>query len=278
MISIEGLDMEKEVEDDILSKKKFQKSSGINLDNFIIQSAFEDDLDEESVTIPQEQLDEAVGEVAEIFSRGDLGSTVNKDGTVNDAPEIDSVTEYATEGEKRLHYGLMIAMIVVWSAIGTIVGTSPIFSNTISAIGLFAMAGFGMWLGEIWIPKQRMHLLGVTWVIISMKILYGLAISMYAWDWISTTELGASLIGLVVLNIGVAQHHNEDAIATQATIVLLAIGSAAGGPYGQEGVAVMIGVGTITVPRISVFQILWKFGISRYCSVISLDWIACNQQ
>ena len=152
LISIEGLDMEKEAEDDILSKKKFQKSSGINLDNFIIQSAFEHDLDEESVTIPQEQLDEAVGEVAEIFSRGDIGSTINKDGTVNDAPEIDSVTEYATEGEKRLHYGLMIAMIVVWSAIGTIVGTSPIFSNTISAIGLFAMAGFGMWLGEIWIP------------------------------------------------------------------------------------------------------------------------------
>ena len=78
-----------------------------------------------------------------------------------------------------------------------------------------------------------------------MKILYGLAISMYAWDWIGTTELGASLLGLVVLNIGIAQHHDEDAIATQATIVLLAIGSAAGGTYGQEGVAVMIGVGTL---------------------------------
>ena len=116
----------------------------------------------------------------------------------------------------------MIAMIVVWSAIGTIVGTSPIFSNIISAVGLFAMAAFGMWLGEIWIPKQRMHLLGITWVIISMKILYGLAISMYTWDWIDSTELGASLLGLVVLNIGIAQHHDEDAIATQATIVLLA--------------------------------------------------------
>ena len=139
----------------------------------------------------------------------------------------------------------MIAMIVVWSAIGTIVGTSPIFSNIISAVGLFAMAAFGMWLGEIWIPKQRMHLLGITWVIISMKILYGLAISMYTWDWIDSTELGASLLGLVVLNIGIAQHHDEDAIATQATIVLLAIGSAAGGPYGQEGVAIMIGAGTL---------------------------------
>ena len=244
-ISIEALGMEKEPEDEILSERNFQKSSGINLDNFIIQSAFEDEVAEESETASEKQVDEAVGEVAEIFSRGDLPSNINRDGTVNEAPEIDSVTEYATEGEKRLHYGLMIAMIVVWSAIGTIVGTSPIFSNTISAIGLFAMAGFGMWLGETWIPKQRMHLLGVTWVIISMKILYGLAISMYAWDWIGTTELGASLLGLVVLNIGIAQHHDEDAIATQATIVLLAIGSAAGGTYGQEGVAVMIGVGTL---------------------------------
>ena len=149
------------------------------------------------------------------------------------------------EGEKRLHYGLMISMIVVWSAIGTIVGTSPIFSHTISAIGLFLMAGFGMWLGQIWIPQERMHLLGVTWVIISMKILYGLAISMYAWEWIGETELGGSLLGLVVLNIAIAQYHDEDAIATQATLVLLAIGSAAGGPYGEEGVAIMIGIGTL---------------------------------
>ena len=58
-----------------------------------------------------------------------------------------------------------------------------------------------------------------------MKILYGLAISMYTWDWISSTQLGASLLGLVALNIAIAQHHDEDAIATQATLVLLAIGS-----------------------------------------------------
>ena len=114
-ISIEALGMEKGSEDEILSKRNFQKSSGINLDNFIIQSAFEDEVAEESETVSEEQVDEAVGEVAEIFSRGDLPSNINRDGTVNEAPEIDSVTEYATEGEKRLHYGLMIAMIVVWS-------------------------------------------------------------------------------------------------------------------------------------------------------------------
>ena len=101
-ISIEALGMEKVPEDEILSKRNFQKSSGINLDNFIIQSAFEDEVAEESETVSEEQVDEAVGEVAEIFSRGDLPSNINRDGTVNEAPEIDSVTEYATEGEKRL--------------------------------------------------------------------------------------------------------------------------------------------------------------------------------
>lgn len=273
--------MEKDAEDRILSRKNFEKDSGLNLNNFIIESAFEDDVEDEVEQVDQQQVDDAIGEVAEIFSRGDLPSNINKDGTVKQAPEVDTVTEYAKEGEKRLHYGLMIAMIVVWSAIGTIVGTSPIFSNTISAIGLFLMAGFGMWLGEIWIPKKRMHLLGVTWVIISMKILYGLAISMYAWDWISTTQLGASLLGLVVINIGIAQHHDEDAIATQATIVLLAIGSAAGGTYGQEGVAVMIAIGTLLFHGLAYFRTsgnLASLGIAiSYLWIglhaISNDWI-----
>ena len=237
--------MVEDSDDEILSKRNFEKDSGINLDDFIIKSAFEEEQSEQIEESEEKELDVAVGEVAEIFSRNDIQSRINRDGTVNEAPEKDSVTEYAMEGEKRLHYGLMISMIVVWSAIGTIVGTSPFLSHTISAVGLLLMAGFGMWLGEIWIPKKSMHLLGVTWVIISMKILYGLAISMYAWDWIGATGLGVSLLGLVALNIAIAQHHDEDAIATQATLVLLAIGSAAGGPYGEEGVAIMIGIGTI---------------------------------
>ena len=78
-----------------------------------------------------------------------------------------------------------------------------------------------------------------------MKLLYGLAISMYSWDWISQNELGLLLLGLVGVNIGIAQHHDEDAIATQATLVLLVIGSAAGEPYGERGVALMIAIGTL---------------------------------
>ncbi|MBT4065785.1 MAG: hypothetical protein HOE76_01005 [Euryarchaeota archaeon] len=247
--------MVKESEDEIISKRKFQKGSGVDLGSFLIDSEPKTDVPVENLEIEdnsKEEVDIAIGEIAEIFTRGDAPSRINRDGTVDEPPEIDSVTEYAIEGEKRIHFGLMISMIVVWSAIGAIVGTT--LGPTLSAIGLLAMAGFGIWLGEVWIPKNSMHILGVTWVIISMKLLYGLAISMYSWDWITQTELGVGLLGLVTVNIFIAQHHNEDAIAAQATLVLLAIGSAAGGPYGQEGVAAMIGLGTLLLHALAYLR------------------------
>ena len=49
--------MEKETEDELISKKKFQKASGVNLDNFLIGSIekevkeeTKEDIDEVSVT------------------------------------------------------------------------------------------------------------------------------------------------------------------------------------------------------------------------------------
>ena len=241
--------MEKESDDELISKKKFQKASGVNLDNFLIGSIEEEVKEEEIEEVPE--TDEAMGEISELFTR-DIQTSLKKDGTVDKAPERDTVTEYAVEGEKRLHFGLMISMIVVWSAIGTVVGLT--LSPLLSTIGLILMAVFGLWLGEIWIPKARMKLLGVTWVIISMKLLYGLIISMYTWDWIGQTELGVGLLLLVAANIGVAQRHDDDAIATQATIVLLVIGSAAGEPYGQQGVAVMILIGTLLLHGLAYYR------------------------
>ena len=235
--------MEKDIEDDILSKQKFENASGVNLDDFLLVSEPEEKSQESEETIDVDR-DIAIGEVSEIFSRAKTSqSKIVKDKPISH--KTNSVSDTKIEGEKRLHYGLMISMIVVWSAIGTLLGTSPIFSTLFSAIGLFLMAVFGLWLGEIWIPRKSMQLLGVTWVIISMKLLYGLAISMYSWDWISQNELGLLLLGLVGVNIGIAQHHDEDAIATQATLVLLVIGSAAGEPYGERGVALMIAIGTL---------------------------------
>ena len=237
--------MEKESEDDLISKKNFQRASGVNLDNFLVST--------DNLEIKQDQpdveeiVDEAMGEVPELFSKKD-GNEPDE----NARKERDTITEYAVEGEKRLHFGLIISMIVVWSAIGTIVGLT--LSPLLATAGLLLMAVFGLWLGEIWIPKDRMHILGVTWVIISMKLLYGLAISMYSWDWINQLELGLGLISLVVVNLIVAQRHDDDAIATQATIVLLAIGSAAGEPYGEQGVAIMIAIGTLLLHGLAYYR------------------------
>jgi len=102
--------------------------------------------------------------------------------------------------------------------------------------------------------------LGVTWVIISMKLFYGLAIDAWHWGWFDGLSFGANemfgttLIGIVSLNIFLAQRHNEDAIAAQATLILLLVGSAAGAYYGEIGVAVMIGLGTLLMHGLAIYR------------------------
>ena len=118
----------------------------------------------------------------------------------------------------------------------------------------------GLWAGEKWIPNPTMHLLGVTWVIISMKILYGFALDVHHWGWLDASPLGADLslgIFLLVLigfNILIAQRHNDDAIAAQATLVLLALGSAAGALYDELGVAGMILLGTLSMHGLALHR------------------------
>ena len=81
----------------------------------------------------------------------------------------------------------------------------------------------GFALGERWVPDKGMHILGVTWVIISMKLLYGLALDAHHWGWIDTPQLGMTLIALIGLNILVGYRHEHDAIMAQATLVSLAL-------------------------------------------------------
>ena len=199
--------------------------------------------------------DIAVGQVTEIFSRDDSNSIqpgqFQKDGTVAEPSDLDSVTDMAVHGEKQLSKGLMVAMIVIWTMIGTLIGTNSGIPPVLSLIGLSSMAIFGLLCGENWIPKKNMRLLGVTWVIISMKLLYGLALDAWHWGWFDSSPigpsqtLGISLLTLVGFNIAIAQRHNEDAIAAQATLVLLVVGSATGALYGEVGIAAMIGLGTL---------------------------------
>ena len=102
--------MEKESEDDLISKKNFQRGSGVNLDNFLVSTEGPEIQNDQPRG--EEIVDEAMGIVPEPFSKKDDIQLTN-----NSLKEEDTVTEYAVEGEKRLHFGLMISMIVVWSAI-----------------------------------------------------------------------------------------------------------------------------------------------------------------
>ena len=247
--------------DEVLRKKTFSRARGLDISSFMVSN---DDSEQEAEQedVQEKEQDIAMGEIVEIFSAGGDDSSnpgaIQKDGTVIEAPENDSVTDIAIHGEKRLGFGLLIAMIFTWSAIGTIVGT--VLTPVISATGLLLMVIIGLILGEKWIPNPNMRILGVTWVIISMKLFYGLALDMWRWDWLANLPieegqaLGGFLLSAVGLNVFLAQRHDEDAIAAQATLILLIIGSATGALYGEIGVAIMIATGTILLHGLALLR------------------------
>ena len=248
------------VEDDVLRQKEFRRGSGIDLGQFMIQEP-DENLDEEQVVIEKE-TDEAVGEVANLFSadgeQSNEAGAIKRDGTVEKAAAPDSVTDMAVHGERRLGFGLLAGMILVWSVLGWVVGTAlpPLLGGPL----LIIMGLSGLWAGEKWIPNPTMHLLGVTWVIISMKILYGFALDVHHWGWLDSSPLGADLslgiflLALIGFNILIAQRHNDDAIAAQATLVLLALGSATGALYDEIGVAGMILLGTLSMHGLALHR------------------------
>ena len=59
--------MEKDKEDDILSRRKFQNASGINLGNFMLDAADETEEEESIEEVVEEVTDVAVGELGELF-------------------------------------------------------------------------------------------------------------------------------------------------------------------------------------------------------------------
>ena len=67
-------------------------------------------------------------------------------------------------------------------------------------------------------------------------------------------SLGIFLLTLIGFNILIAQRHNDDAIAAQATLVLLALGSATGALYDEIGVAGMILLGTLSMHGLALHR------------------------
>lgn len=220
--------------EDVLREKEFNRGGGLDLGAFMVeQPAVEAETPVEDEV--ENIRDDAVGDMGELFS-------MKEEEAPSEVP--DSVTSLAVHGEQQLGRGLMVAMVVVWTAIGTLVGT--VLSPAISAVGLLGMALVGLYLGERWIRRPSMQLLGITWVIISMKLLYGLALDAWSWGWLDSSPfsanetLGVFLLALVALNVGLAFRHDEDAIAAQAALVLFAVGSSAGAVFGETGIAVFI--------------------------------------
>ena len=251
--------------DEVIRKQEFSRARGMDISSFMVTHEEDEEVVDvqEVEDVVELETDVAMGDMVEIFSKGgddfERPGAIQKDGTVKTAPEMDSVTDLAVYGEKRLGFGLLIAMIFSWSLIGAIVGTvlDPVFG----ALGLTAMAIIGLYLGEKWIPNPNMRILGVTWVIISMKLIYGLILDFWHWGWLDNIGfanednlLGGLLLLGVSLNIGIAQRHDEDAIAAQAILILLVVGSAAGALYGQIGVAFMIGLGTIMLHGLAIIR------------------------
>jgi len=239
-----------ESEDRIIREKEFRRSIDIDLGDIEVPKEWSEERREELASA----VDEALGEVFDPFKKpdGTEAGAIQEDGTVPVAPERDIVTEIAVEGERGVNWSLMIAMIIVYSAIGVQAGLALSPLPAIAVLVLLASVGFA--LGEIWVPNPRMKILGVTWVIISMKVLYGLAIELNRWDYIGIEALGAILLVLVAVNVFVAYRHNHDAIAAQSTLVLLAIASTAGSVLGEMGVAGMILIATMLVHGLALHR------------------------
>jgi len=245
-------------DDRIIRERRFRMGGNIDIADIDVGSG-DSVSDSVEATEKEPELDEALGDVFDPFSApsGKDPGAVQRDGSVQSAPESDLVTTVAREGEKRVNWSLMVAMIFVFSALSVVAGTT--FPPAVSLLILLALAAVGFSLGERWVPNRDLHILGVTWVIISMKVLYGLAVELNRWELgpflpISVEMLAVLLLALVALNVFVAYRHNHDAIAAQATLVLLAIASTAGSVGGEIGVAVMILVATLLLHSIALHR------------------------
>ena len=251
-----------EKDDRVIRERRFKIGANLDIEDLGIGKKSEE-VDDSNLSDSEgneaEEVDEALGDVFDPFKEttGNEAGAIASDGTVASAPEDDIVTSMAKDGERRVNWSLMVSMIFVFSALSVVAGTA--FPPMISLVLLLILAGVGFAFGERWVPDKNLHLLGVSWVIISMKVLYGLAIELNRWELggflpISVEVLAILLLLLVALNVFIAYRHDHDAIAAQATLVLLAIGSTAGSIGGEFGVAVMILLATLLLHGLALHR------------------------
>ncbi|MCH1592310.1 MAG: hypothetical protein L7R66_04885 [Candidatus Thalassarchaeaceae archaeon] len=241
--------VDEDSDDEIIRERAFRISDKLDLGDLVDESRFTKDI---VISKIDEQEDEAIGDVFDPFVQSKSLGDIEEDGSVKSAPETDLITDISTDGERGVNWVLMGSMILVYSAIGIQIGL--VFEPLTASISLMLLAGFGFFLGERWSNDIRLRILGITWIIISMKVLYGLAIELQRWGIIGVEGLGILLLLVVGLNIAVSYRHDHDAIAAQSTLVLLAVGSTAGSLFGQEGVALMILLSTMLMHMLATHR------------------------
>ena len=229
-------------EDSILRNRSFMLEGMLEL-TAEVDSGSQDVVSSEK----KEDIDEAFGAIPDAFVQseniGDGGSGAE--------------AAFLRQSERKISWAMMSIMVIVYSALSLLIG---LVLDPLAAIPLLLLlASFGLFLGERWIGKGELNLLGVTWVIISMKILYGTALELNRWEVgdllpIGLSEVGIALCVLVIFNVLLAYRHNSDAIAAQATLVLLAIGSTAGSVAGEDGVIAMILVAVLLLHGLAIHR------------------------
>ena len=144
-------------DDDVLREQSFKRPQGLNLDSFMVATSPADDpSDSEGAgrTIPPSE-DPPIDSITQTTAHGDQAD--GKDAAVGDVKALftmersedrpaDSTTQMAVHGEQTIGKGLAVSMVVVWTAIGALVGT--VLPPVLGGLGLLTMAMVGLWLGE----------------------------------------------------------------------------------------------------------------------------------
>ena len=225
--------------DAVLREKKFASEGVLELRSELNFPVAKDVSDS-----PERDHDEAIGTVHEIFVEGGGGV-----GPTSMKP--------VEKSERRANWVLLSVMVVAYSLMSLLIGVE--FEAEIAIPILLVLSIFGLFLGERWIKDPDLNLLGVAWVIISMKILYGASLELNNWSLgeilpLSIAGVGVVLVVLVLFNIFLSYRYNSDAIAAQATLVLLAVGSTTGSVAGEDGVILMLIVSVFLLHSIAIHR------------------------
>ena len=139
-----GAMTEDESPDKIIREREFKLPSGINIDNLDVPAEV---VPEENSAIDSEKKDEAIGDVFDPFSEPseDSPGKIGEDGSVDNAPERDLVSQISIEGEERVNWVIMVSMIVLYSAISIQIGRT--FDSVVGTFLLVSL-DFALLLAE----------------------------------------------------------------------------------------------------------------------------------